>query len=154
MTALKIMVKKSEVFSLGSCNKTKNSFDIFCMISLSTYLYLSVWHDTFVNSSRQIIQRYTMWTIAIGYLVMNKKMLHDYNLEPRTTINNFRTKSSLTATGSLHFAQKTKISSVIRSWYTLWETFLTMRSKGNDEFSCIPLPNVQYKQRASQNHWE
>lgn len=130
----------------------KNSHHIFCMISLPTYLCV-IWH----LCKFQKTDYTTVHHVNNSYRLSsndNQKMLHDCNLEPRTAINNFRTKNSLTTTGSPHFPQKTKISLVIRSWYTLSERSLTTRSKENYQFSCKPLPHVHYKQRASQNYWE
>lgn len=138
------MVKKEVNCFLGSYSKMKNSYgNLPISICATQYLCKFQQRDNTMH---------TMWTIAIGYLQITKTMLHDCNLEPSTIINNFRSKSSLPTTGSPHFPPKKNISLVIKSWYIISETFLTVRSKGNYEFDCILLPHVQQKQRASKNY--
>lgn len=64
-------------------------------------------------------------------------MLHyDCNLEPRTTIN--KQKAVIPeVVPSVPFP-----GLVIRSSFTLSETFLTARSEGNYEFSCTSLSHI------------
>lgn len=129
-------------FFLGSCNKMKNP-PIFSCVTC----YLHEFQQTDYTTAQHVSNSYTLSR-------NDQKMLHDCNLEPRTFIINFRIKSSLTTNGSPHFPQITKISLAIRSWYILSETFLTRRSKGRDEFSCIQLLHISYKQRTTQYYWE